>query len=211
MLRLEVAGGVATLTVNRPDKLNALNAQTLSEMEHAFEHCAKSESVRALIVTGAGEKAFVAGADIKELAQMTPLSAKELAYRGQQVLARVEHMGKTPLTLYLARPADVGAVAFREVAEQGYWTVDDLRSPVVELTRCYFDGKMLRSGRLFYETGYYGGDGAWVDKPKAFLAWAEALLGAARKALRREPRLDAYLGPEARELHDRNAVELVSM
>lgn len=98
-LLLEVAGGVATLTVNRPDKLNALNALTLDEMEQAFEHCARSESVRVLIVTGAGEKAFVAGADIKELAQMTPLSAKELAYRGQQVLARVEHMGKPTIAM----------------------------------------------------------------------------------------------------------------
>jgi len=52
---LEVAGGVATLTVNRPDKLNALNAVTLDEMEHAFQDCAKSVSVRALVITGAGE------------------------------------------------------------------------------------------------------------------------------------------------------------
>jgi enoyl-CoA hydratase len=98
-LLLEVAGGVATLTVNRPDKLNALNSSTLTEMEQAFEHCRTSESVRALIVTGAGEKAFVAGADIKELAQMTPLSAKDLAYRGQQVLARLEHMGKPTVAM----------------------------------------------------------------------------------------------------------------
>lgn len=98
-LLLDVAGGVATLTINRPDKLNALNALTLNEMEHAFDHCARSESVRVLIVTGAGEKAFVAGADIKELSTMTPLIAKELAYRGQQVLARVEHMGKPTIAM----------------------------------------------------------------------------------------------------------------
>jgi enoyl-CoA hydratase len=96
---LEVAGGVATLTVNRPDKLNALDAATLGEMEQAFEHCRTSESVRALIVTGAGDKAFVAGADIRELAQMNPLGAKELAYRGQQVLSRVENMGKPTVAM----------------------------------------------------------------------------------------------------------------
>jgi enoyl-CoA hydratase len=90
---------VATLTINRPDKLNALNAATLSEMEQAFEHCRASESVRALVLTGAGEKAFVAGADIRELAQMNPLSAKDLAYRGQQVLARLEHMGKPSVAM----------------------------------------------------------------------------------------------------------------
>jgi enoyl-CoA hydratase len=98
-LLLEVAGGVATLTVNRPDKLNALNSATLTEMEQAFEHCRTSESVRALVVTGSGEKAFVAGADIRELAQMNPLSAKDLAYRGQQVLARLEHMGKPTIAM----------------------------------------------------------------------------------------------------------------
>jgi len=96
---LEVADGVAWLTINRPEKLNALNARTLDELEHAFGHCHQTESVRALILTGAGEKAFVAGADIKELAQMTPLSAKELAYRGQQVLARVENMGKPTIAM----------------------------------------------------------------------------------------------------------------
>ncbi len=95
----EVSGGVATLTVNRPDKLNALDDATLGEIEHAFEQCRGSESVRALVVTGAGEKAFIAGADIRELARMTPLSAKDLAYRGQQVLARAEHMGKPTVAM----------------------------------------------------------------------------------------------------------------
>jgi len=91
---LDVAGGVATLTVNRPDKLNALNAQTLDEMEHAFDHCATSESVRALIVTGAGEKAFVAGADIAELSRQSPIDGKERSARGQGVLDRIERLGK---------------------------------------------------------------------------------------------------------------------
>jgi enoyl-CoA hydratase len=98
-LLLDVAGGIATVTVNRPDKLNALNAKTLDELEHALEHCKASESVRAVVVTGAGEKAFVAGADIKELSQMTPLGAKDLAYRGQQVLARLESMGKPTVAM----------------------------------------------------------------------------------------------------------------
>lgn len=96
---LEVAGGVATLTVNRPDKLNALNSATLSEMEQVFEHCRTSSEVRALVITGAGEKAFVAGADIKELSTMTPLSAKDLAYRGQRILARLEDLGKPSVAM----------------------------------------------------------------------------------------------------------------
>ncbi len=98
-IKLEVANGVATITIDRPAVLNALNAATLGELAHAFDFCRDDESVRALVVTGAGETAFVAGADIMELAQMTPLTAKDLAYRGQQVLARVEHMGKPTVAM----------------------------------------------------------------------------------------------------------------
>ena len=98
-IRLEVANGVATLTIDRPQVLNALNAATLSELAHAFDSCRDDESVRGLVITGAGEKAFVAGADIKELAQMNPLGAKDLAFRGQQVLARVENMGKPTVAM----------------------------------------------------------------------------------------------------------------
>jgi len=93
-IRLEVEGGVATLTVDRPKVLNALNDRTLDELTHALDRARDEESVRAVIVTGSGEKAFVAGADIGELAKMNPLSAKDLARKGQRVLERLEKMGK---------------------------------------------------------------------------------------------------------------------
>jgi enoyl-CoA hydratase len=98
-IKLEVAQGVATITIDREKKMNALNGATLGELEHAFDRCREDHAVRAVLVTGAGEKAFIAGADIQELAQMTPLSAKDLAYRGQQVFARVEHMGKPTVAM----------------------------------------------------------------------------------------------------------------
>jgi enoyl-CoA hydratase len=98
-IKLDVADGVARLTIDRPKAMNALNAKTLDEIEEAFNHCRENESVRALVISGAGDKAFIAGADIKELAQMTPLSAKDLAYRGQQVYALVEHMGKPTVAM----------------------------------------------------------------------------------------------------------------
>jgi enoyl-CoA hydratase len=98
-IKLDVANGVAMLTIDRPQVMNALNGATLAELAHAFDFCRDDESVRALVITGAGEKAFVAGADIRELAAMTPLTAKELAYRGQQVFARVEHMGKPTVAM----------------------------------------------------------------------------------------------------------------
>ncbi|UCE02785.1 MAG: enoyl-CoA hydratase/isomerase family protein [Candidatus Latescibacterota bacterium] len=83
-------GAVATVTVNRPDKLNALNAATLDELDSAFREIEAAESARAVIVTGAGEKAFVAGADINELAQLTSIRAKATARRGQRLFRRIE-------------------------------------------------------------------------------------------------------------------------
>ena len=93
-ITLEVADGIGTLQVNRPKVLNALNSATLGELDDALARCGEDEAVRCVIVTGAGDKAFVAGADINELAQMDPLGAKDIAYSGQRVFARLEEMGK---------------------------------------------------------------------------------------------------------------------
>ena len=93
-LKLETREGVAVLTVNRPDKLNALNVQTLGELEQAFAHLATAADVRGVILTGSGEKAFVAGADIAELATQTPVQGKLIARRGQAIFDAVENLGK---------------------------------------------------------------------------------------------------------------------
>ncbi len=88
-LQLAVADRIATLTVNRPDKLNALNAVTISELSAAIDEIRARPDVAGAIVTGAG-RAFVAGADISELAQLSAISAKALAQRGQDVFRRFE-------------------------------------------------------------------------------------------------------------------------
>lgn len=93
-LKLETRDGAAFLTVNRPDKLNALNVQTLVELEQAFAHLAGAADVRGVIVTGSGEKAFVAGADIAELATQTPVQGKLIARRGQAIFDSIEKLGK---------------------------------------------------------------------------------------------------------------------
>jgi enoyl-CoA hydratase len=93
-LLYEASGGVATITVNRPKVGNALNRATLGELEAAFNTVLKDAAVRAAIVTGAGEKFFIAGADINELKENTPLSAKEIARRGQLLFSFVERLGK---------------------------------------------------------------------------------------------------------------------
>ena len=93
-LLVETRDGVAFVTVNRPEKLNALNDQTVSELDAAFAAIAADPAVRGVILTGAGEKAFVAGADIGELAGQRPVDGKERSIRGQKVLDRIERLGK---------------------------------------------------------------------------------------------------------------------
>jgi len=93
-LLLERDGAVAVLTINRPRVLNALNSQTLDELRRAVLELKHDAGVRAVILTGAGEKSFVAGADIGELSQQTPTGGREHAMRGQHVLDLIEHMGK---------------------------------------------------------------------------------------------------------------------
>ncbi len=93
-LLIERDQAVATITINRPRVLNALNTQTLDELRRAILGLKHDEGVRAVVITGAGEKAFVAGADINELAVQTPTSGREHAITGQHVLDLIEHMGK---------------------------------------------------------------------------------------------------------------------
>jgi enoyl-CoA hydratase len=93
-LLLEREGAVAILTLNRPKVLNALNTQTLDELRRAILELKHDEAVRAVILTGAGEKSFVAGADINELAVQSPTGGREHAIRGQHVLDLIEQMGK---------------------------------------------------------------------------------------------------------------------
>jgi len=93
-LILERDGAIALVTVNRPHVLNALNIQTLDELRRAMIELKDDGATRAVILTGAGEKAFVAGADISELAALSPVAMHEHATRGQQVFDAIENLGK---------------------------------------------------------------------------------------------------------------------
>src|SRR5262245_51313312 len=86
--------GVALLTVNRPEKRNALSRELVGELREAFERAASDRGVRALILTGAGDKAFVAGADINELATMPPFEVRQYGLRGQATFRLLEKLGK---------------------------------------------------------------------------------------------------------------------
>jgi enoyl-CoA hydratase/carnithine racemase len=87
-------GPVAIVTINRPKVLNALNSQTLDELRRVALDLKRDDAVRVLVITGAGEKSFVAGADINELAVQTPTSGRELALTGQHVFDVIENLGK---------------------------------------------------------------------------------------------------------------------
>ena len=87
-------GPVALVTINRPRVLNALNSQTLDELRRVVLDLKQDEGVRAIVVTGAGEKAFVAGADINELAVLSPAAGREHALAGQHVFDLIENLGK---------------------------------------------------------------------------------------------------------------------
>ncbi len=87
-----VEGPLAVVTLNRPDKYNALNRPTIAELEDCVARVESSPDVRVVILTGAGEKAFVAGADINELAALAPLEARDHAARGQRLFRRIENL-----------------------------------------------------------------------------------------------------------------------
>ena len=93
-LVLERDGAIATIAISRPKVLNALNSQTIDELRRAVLDLQRDAAIRVVILTGAGEKSFVAGADINELALQTPTGGREHALKGQHVFDLIENLGK---------------------------------------------------------------------------------------------------------------------
>ena len=93
-LKIEVEDQIALLTISRPKALNALNIETLDELGRCLDDVLTDDTVRVLIVTGEGEKAFVAGADIKEIKEMDPIAAEAFSRKGQSVFSRLENSSK---------------------------------------------------------------------------------------------------------------------
>ncbi len=91
-VRAETSEGILTLTVDRPEKMNVLNAAVLEALEDRIAEAQNEPDLRCLIITGAGDKAFIAGADIGELARLTPLGGRVQALRGQALLDRIENL-----------------------------------------------------------------------------------------------------------------------
>src|SRR5205807_8216041 len=93
-LKVEIKDRIAYITINRPDKLNALNMAVMTELREAFTAVKDDAEVRVALLTGSGEKAFVAGADIGELNKNNPVEAKAYTHKGQAVLDLIENLGK---------------------------------------------------------------------------------------------------------------------
>ncbi len=93
----QTENGIEIITINRPDKLNALNKETIQELHQAFKAADNSDEVRVIIITGSGEKAFVAGADISEFANFSEKEGAELAAKGQELLFDFVQNLKTPV------------------------------------------------------------------------------------------------------------------
>jgi len=96
---IENRGAVRIITVNRPEKLNALNAATLDALHVAFSGAAADDTVRVVVLTGAGPKAFVAGADIAEMNTLTPVQGRDFSLRGQRMMRAVERLPKPVIAM----------------------------------------------------------------------------------------------------------------
>ncbi len=91
--------GIRTITVQRPEKLNALNRQTLEALDAAFAEAGQAADVRVVVLTGAGPKAFVAGADIAEMNGLTPVQGRDFSLVGQRLMRRIERLEKPVIAM----------------------------------------------------------------------------------------------------------------
>lgn len=96
----EKEGNIGVLTINRPKALNALNSETLKDLDTAIDHIEKQDDIYVVILTGAGDKAFVAGADIAEMKDLNEEEGKEFGLLGNKVFRRLENLDKPVISCY---------------------------------------------------------------------------------------------------------------
>ena len=116
--------------------------------------------------------------------------------------------GTGPRFFHMVRWPDLRSVVMKHVPVRGEWAVDVLESPVIEYTRSFFDGRVLRRGRLYYVDQHHGEDGTLVEKSAVFQEWASSVLEKTRKLLKRHG--TDYIGPHAKEWLKSSGGELVA-
>jgi enoyl-CoA hydratase len=99
VLKISDQAGARTIAIDRPEKLNALNTMTLDALHGAFDEAAADSDVRVVVLTGNGEKAFVAGADITEMSALSAVQSRDFSLRGQRMMRRVEKMPKPVIAM----------------------------------------------------------------------------------------------------------------
>lgn len=103
-----------------------------------------------------------------------------------------------PLLFFcLVRPEDLGLVVMKNIPGQGHWMIDVLRSPIIEFNKCFFDQKLLRRGRIYYNDWYYGANNSRINKNISFDKWAKSIFSTTRRALKRYN--SDYIGSDAQE------------
>src|SRR5437868_13691245 len=126
-LKYESKNKIAYVTVNRPEKLNALNMAVMEELRTAFTAIKADKEIRVVILTGAGEKAFVAGADIAELNKHGVVDAKEDTHKGQAVLDLIEDHGKPTIACIngcaLGGGCELAIARIIRIAKENAWLV----------------------------------------------------------------------------------------
>ncbi len=113
------------------------------------------------------------------------------------------------LLYFLVRSSDYASLRTSYVERQGYWTLDELRSPVIEFTGSFFDGEILRRGRVYYQDGYWGPSDEWIEKPEEFRRWGKTLFSRIRRSLVRQD--SEYIGKDAKAWLERSHGKLVAM
>lgn len=108
--------------------------------------------------------------------------------------------GRQWLSFYILRLDDFEYVHMKYVAAQGYWVVDELRSPVIEFDGCFFNGDVLRRGRIYFNEKYYGENGELIEKPELFRGWANKILVKTRRSLMKYGM--SYIGEDAKNWSD---------
>ncbi len=133
---------------------------------------------------------------LRELAPLCILHSRSSTSEPHIVdTVNIEENGQPWLYLFLIRTDDLERLVTKHIPAQGYWTVDVLKSPVVEFNRCFFDGKTLRRGRVYYVDGFYDTNDQWVQKPEPFMKWAKSILTTTKHTLKRHG--SDYIGTEA--------------
>lgn len=122
-----------------------------------------------------------------------------------------EEMGKVSLIAYITKKDFFQMIKSRFVERQNYWSIDEQESPVIEFIRSYFDGKILRRGRLYFQTGYYDSNDNWVEQPKSFLTWADSVLRWIRNHYVKDPATGDYASPAAIQWQKTSGGEFVTM